>query len=91
MRKLIVLLSFGTFGFAGWTVWNDPTIGPSVQAMVPKSIDTGMITASIKNTFGGGGGISTGGGGGGGGGPTGQYGGIGAANIVAGAITGGKK
>jgi len=88
MRKLIVILSIGTFGFAGWTVWNDPTIGPSVQAMVPTDFDTASITASIHSTFNT---PTTGGGsgGGGGGGPTGQYGGIGAAGIVAGAITGG--
>jgi len=88
MRKLIMVLSVAVFGFAGWTVWNDPTIGPSVQAMVPKSIDTASITASIREAAGITTGRSSGSSGGGGSGATGTYGGIGAASRVMGALPG---
>jgi len=90
MRKFIFLLSVATFGFAGWTVWADPTLGPKVRDMLPKSFDTASIGASIRETAAGfapsltGG--SSGGGVGGGHGQTPNYGGIGAANIVAGAV-----
>lgn len=94
MRKFIVLLSIVTFGFAGWTVWNDPELGPKIKKMLPESFDTASLGASIRDAASGfapsltGGGSSGGGGVGGGHGQTPNYGGIGAANIVAGAIKG---
>ena len=74
MRKLITFLSFAVAIFAGWTVWNDPTVGPMVQAMVPESVANMPVIASVT----------------GGGTPTadGTYGGIGAANSVAGGVLG---
>ena len=72
MRKLITFLSFAVAIFAGLTVWNDPTVGPMVQAMVPESVANMPVIASVT----------------GGGTPTadGTYGGIGAAMSAIGAV-----
>ena len=88
MRKFIVLLSICTFGFAGWTVWNDPTVGPKIRGHLPESFDTASIGQSIRETAAGLAPSLTGGSSGGGGSTPGQYGGIGAADIVAGAVKG---
>lgn len=87
MRKLIFLLSVVTVLFAGYTVWVDPQLGPQVRKMLPASFDTASIGTSIRETAANIAPSLTGGGdSGGGGGSTTNYGGIGAANIVAGAV-----
>ena len=87
MRKLIFILSVATFGFAGWTFWNDPTVGPKIRSVLPEKFDTASIGASIRDAAAGiAPSLVTADNTGGGGGPTGQWGGIGAASHVTGGV-----
>ena len=79
MRKIIALLTVVVIGFAGYTVWNDPTVGPEVQAQVAAIMPEG-ITDRFPVIAGSVGDGSTQ--------ATGRFGGIGAANSVAGAVVG---
>ena len=75
MRMIIKSLTFVVVIFAGYTVWNDPQLGPQVKAMIPKGVMDKMPVIAGNST---------------GGTPqaTGRYGGIGAANSVAGSVVG---
>jgi len=52
MRKFIVVLSIGVFGFAGFTVWNDPTVGPMVKSLLPEDMSMAGIKASLTGETG---------------------------------------
>ena len=73
MRTIIKSLTLVVFVFAGYTVWNDPQLGPQVRAMVPKGVMDKMPVIARNSSTGGQ--------------ATGRYGGIGAANTVVGAVT----
>ena len=74
MRRIIQLLTFAVAIFAGYTVWSDPVLGPPIRAMLPESVQSMPVIASNGAT------------------PSikadGTYGGIGAANSVAGSVVG---
>ncbi len=74
MKNFIVVLSLAVGVFAGYTIWTDPIVGPKIHAMLPERIAKMPVIASISK------GSSSQ--------PTGRYGGIGAANSVAGAVVG---
>lgn len=74
MKKLIKVLTIAVVIFAGYTVWTDPVTGPQVRAMLPESLQEMPIIAQSSA--------------GGSAQATGRYGGIGAANSVAGAVVG---
>ena len=70
MRGFIRLLSFAVAVFAAYTVWVDPQLGPEVRALLPDDVLEFPVIASITPS------------------PNadGSFGGIGAANSVAGAV-----
>ena len=54
MRRIIFAMSFAVAGFAGFTLWQDPTTGPYLQAIMPEgglpSMSRTPTTSGTKST-----------------------------------------
>ncbi len=54
MRRIIFALSLVVAGFAGFTLWQDPTTGPYLQALMPEgglpSFSRTPTTSGTKST-----------------------------------------